>query len=250
MSGVKYVNYILCLCVVGLMSSCYTMRDIGLLQERSSLPTYEDGEYMQYKLRVTDEVLVRVITADKATMELFQSSSSGQSTNMFSYPIFEDGTILLPFISSVKVSGLTLEEAERAVQSQLVEIAPDAQVKMALSTSTFCVIGEANRGYFPIYKERLTIYQALALSGGLLESANYSQVKIIRETDEGTKIVSFDIRSKSLIDSEYYYIYPNDIIYVDVAKKRFWAVNSYTGFLGVITSSLTLLLSVWSLIGN
>jgi polysaccharide export outer membrane protein len=123
----------------------------------------------------------------------------------------------------------------------------DIQVRLALSTNTFCVIGAAGRGYFPIYKERLTIFQALALSGGISEGGDYSKVKIIRETDEGTKIISFDIRSKSIIDSEFYYVYPNDIIYVDVSKKKFWAINSYAGFLGVITSSITLLLTVWNL---
>ena len=152
----------------------------------------------------------------------------------------------LPFLSKIPVVGLTLEEAEAFVREQLKPYIPDVQVKLALATSTFCVIGDAGRGYFSIYKERLTIFQALALSGGLNESGDYGAVKIIRETPDGTKIVSFDLRSKSLLDSEYYYVYPNDIIYVDVTKKSFWAVESYSNFLSIITSSITLLLTVWN----
>ncbi|HPO47657.1 MAG TPA: polysaccharide biosynthesis/export family protein [Paludibacteraceae bacterium] len=210
------------------------------------MPTYEQGSYQLYKLRVNDELMIRVITTDKVLSDLFPSSS-GSSANQVSYRVFEDGMVEFPFLEPVKLEGLTLEEAEQLVTEKMRSFVSDIQVRLALSTNTFCVIGAAGRGYFPIYKERLTIFQALALSGGISEGGDYSKVKIIRETDEGTKIISFDIRSKSVIDSEFYYVYPNDIIYVDVSKKKFWAINSYAGFLGVITSSITLLLTVWNL---
>ncbi|HHT61471.1 MAG: polysaccharide biosynthesis/export family protein [Paludibacteraceae bacterium] len=210
------------------------------------MPTYEQGSYQLYKLRVNDELMIRVITTDKVLSDLFPSSS-GSSANQVSYRVFEDGMVEFPFLEPVKLEGLTLEEAEQLVTEKMRSFVSDIQVRLALSTNTFCVIGAAGRGYFPIYKERLTIFQALALSGGISEGGDYSKVKIIRETDEGTKIISFDIRSKSIIDSEFYYVYPNDIIYVDVSKKKFWAINSYAGFLGVITSSITLLLTVWNL---
>jgi polysaccharide biosynthesis/export protein len=241
---------ILIYCVLGfLLSSCYTNKNIGLLQERQNLPHYEQGSYQMYKLRVNDELMIRVITTDKVLSSLFPSSASSL-TNSLSYRIFEDGTVDFPFLEPIKLEGYSLEEAEQLVTKKMQEFAPDIQVRLALSTSTFCVIGAAGRGYFPIYKERLTIFQALALSGGLNDGGDHSKVKIIRETDEGTKIVSFDIRSKSIIDSEFYYIYPNDIIYVDVSKKNFWAINSYSGFLSVVTSSITLFLTVWNLINQ
>ncbi len=246
----KLINILLTFCLVLLVTSCYTRRNIGLLQERKSLPEYERGMYHAYKLRKNDELTLRIITVNRESAEMFgsQQTSMSSSTQGITYKIYEDGTIDIPFLSRVPLEGLTLEEAEQFLTQQLKPYVPDVQVKLALSTSTFCVIGDAGRGYFSIYKERLTIFQALALSGGLHDSGDYGHVKIVRETNDGTKIVSFDLRSKSLIDSEYYYIYPNDIIYVDVTKKRFWAVNSYSGFLGIVTSSLSLLLTVWNLI--
>ncbi len=242
----KLKHLVYCFFVGFLLVSCYTKKNVGLLQERKKMPTYEQGSYQLYKLRVNDELMIRVITTDKVLSDLFPSSS-GSSANQVSYRVFEDGMVEFPFLEPVKLEGLTLEEAEQLVTEKMRSFVSDIQVRLALSTNTFCVIGAAGRGYFPIYKERLTIFQALALSGGISEGGDYSKVKIIRETDEGTKIISFDIRSKSVIDSEFYYVYPNDIIYVDVSKKKFWAINSYAGFLGVITSSITLLLTVWNL---
>ncbi|MGN0186331.1 MAG: polysaccharide biosynthesis/export family protein [Paludibacteraceae bacterium] len=232
-----------------LTTSCYTRRAVGLLQERDNLPEYDRGLYQEYRLRKNDELTLRIISADKTSVAMFGGTQNGgMSSNNTVYRIYEDGTVDIPFLSHIPLEGMTLEEAENFLTDQMKPYIPDVQVKLALSTSTFCVIGDAGRGYFNIYKERMTIYQALALSGGVNESGDIGHIKIVRETNEGTKIVSFDLRSKSLIDSEYYYVYPNDIIYVDVTPKRFWAVNSYSGFLSVITSSLSLLLTVWNLV--
>ena len=245
----KIVNIVCYACLMLLATSCYTRRVVGLLQERNSLPEYDRGVYQEYRLRKNDELTLRIISADQTSVAMFGNTQTGMgSTNNMVYRIYDDGTVDIPFLSRIPLEGMTLEEAEKFLTDQMKPYIPDVQVKLALSTSTFCVIGDAGRGYFNIYKERLTIFQALALCGGVNESGDIGHVKIVRETNEGTKIVSFDLRSKSLIDSEYYYIYPNDIIYVDVTPKRFWAVNSYSGFLGVITSSLSLLLTVWNLV--
>ena len=242
----KKIYYIAISLVLLLLPSCYNTRSVGYLQERSSLPAYEQGKFENYKLQSNDEIVIRVITSDVETAGLFQSSGTG-ATQGISYRIFADGTVDLPFLSQVPLGGQTLDQAQIIIQERLKAFVPDVQVKVALATGTFCVIGDAGRGYFPIYKERLTIFQALAMAGGMNESGNYHQVKIIRQNEKGTQIMSFDIRTESVIGSEFYYIYPNDVIYVEVSKKRFWAVNSYASFLGLVTSSITLLVTVWSL---
>ena len=242
----KYAIYVVALM---LLSSCYPIRRVGLMQEREDLPEYKKGEYEQYRLQKNDELELRVISLNPETALLFQQRSSAYLSNTsssFTYRIYEDGTIDVPFLSKVKVVGLTLQEAEQKLEKELSEFADDVTVKLALSTGTFCVIGDAGRGYFPIYKDRLTIYQALALCGGISSSADYGKVKILRRTEEGTKIIEFDIRPKSLIESEYYYVYPNDVIYIDFSKRRFWAIDSYSGFLSVISSSLSMLVAVWN----
>ena len=232
-----------------LLSSCYPIRRVGLLQDREGLPEYEKGEYEQYHLQKNDELELRVISMNPEVVLLFQQRSSSylsSASSSLTYRIYEDGTIDVPFLSKVHVAGLTLQQAEQKIDEALAGFSDDVMVKLALSTGTFCVIGDAGRGYFPIYKDRLTIYQALALCGGISSSADYGKVKILRRSDEGTKIIEFDIRPDSLVDSEYYYVYPNDVIYFDFSKRRFWAIDSYSGFLSVISSSLSMLVSVWN----
>jgi polysaccharide export outer membrane protein len=228
------------------LSSCYPIRRVGLLQERTNLPEYEKGVYEQYHLQKNDELEMRVISLNSETVSLFNQNNTVSSTANLSYRIFEDGTIDVPYVSKVEVVGLTLLQAEQKLEEIFSGFGDDIRVKLALSTGTFCVIGDAGRGYFPIYKDRLTIYQALALCGGANESADFGRVKILRKVNEETKIIEFDIRPRSVIESEYYYVYPNDVIYFDFSKRRFWAIDSYSGFLSIISSSLSMLVSVWN----
>ncbi len=243
----KYIKYIFVVILTLSLSSCYFKKNVALLQERDNLPQYEKGEFQEYKLQANDEIEIRVVTANKETAALFNQGKAANGMTSYPYRIYEDGTIDIAFVNNIPIVGLTIEEAEKVIQQKLIAFVDDIQVKLALATGTFCVIGDAGRGYFSIYKERLTIYQALALAGGVNDSGNFKGVKIMRTVGGETKIMEFDLRSKSIINSEFYYIYPNDVIYVDASKKRFWAVNSYAAFLGVVTSSINLLMTTWSL---
>lgn len=225
-------------------TSCYNYKSVGLLQDRSTLPTYPKSEYQYYKIQVNDEIIYRMITTDETISKLIQSNT-GQSGSGISYRVYPDGTIDLPFIKSIHVLGMTLSEAGEAVQKRMKEIIPDAEIKLTISNKSFTVIGEAGTGVYNIPRDRFTIYQALSMSGEVRHSGDYQRVKILRPNSKGTDILEFDIRPKSLIDSKYYFIYPNDIIYVQRASSAFYKVeNSWSNFVGVVSSSLSLLFTV------
>lgn len=243
----KTFRITVCAVAAILLSACYPIKRVGLIQERDALPDYDKGVYTQYKLQTNDEIVIRVVSSNLETVRLFSDGNNSSTQYAYSYRIYEDGTVDIPFLSRVSVAGLTMNEAETVLDSLLREYVPDAFVKLALTTGTFCVIGDAGRGYFPIYKDRMTIYQALALCGGINETADFSKVKILRRSNGKTEIKEFDIRTKSIIDSEYYYVYPNDVIYLDVSKRRFWGVSSYAAFIGMVSSTLSLFVSVWNI---
>lgn len=230
--------------VVFLLNSCYNYRSVGLLQDRKDLPVYEKSSYEEYKIRINDEIVYRLITSDETISKLIQTNAS-QSNYVISYRVYPDGTIDIPFVKRIKVVGLTLTEATKALEKRMREIIPDAEIKLSISNKNFTVIGDAGTGVYNIPRERFTIYQALSMSGEVQHSGDYKHIRILREGDKGTEILEFDIRPKSLIESKYYYIYPNDIIYVQRAPSAFYKIeNSWGNFVGVVTSSLSLLFTV------
>ncbi len=244
------VNICTCLLVAILLTSCYSNREVGLLQDRKSLPQYEKAEYHPYRLRINDEIIYRLITMDETISKVMTQGNTAGANDATSYRIYSDGTIDLPFLQPIKIVGLTIEEAEALVQTKFKEIIPDAEIKLTLYNKTFTVLGDINSGQFPIYKERLSIYQALAMTGDLMNQGDRRHVRIIRPREGAEpEVLEFDIRTNTIIDSKYYYIYPNDIIYVARSKGSFYKVASYSGFLGLITSSLSLLVSVLNYTG-
>jgi len=239
--------FVLFLTLVSL-SSCYNYKSLRLLQDKNgTLPNYEKSDYLDYRIQVNDEIIYRLITSDETISKIISTqsnSSSSSNQNLISYRVYTDSTIDLPFISRIPVAGLTLSEASKVLEKRFKELIPDAVVKLSLSNKTFTIFGDAGSGIFPIYKEKLTIFQALSMSGDFNETSDRKHVRIIRDNDKGTQILEFDIRPKSIIDSKFYYIYPNDIIYVQRQFSSFYKVNSYSALLGVVTFSLSLLFTV------
>ncbi len=238
-----------------ILSSCYSHRAIGLLQEptkHNHLPVYDSVGYTPYRLQVNDEICYRLITLDEGiskTLGANNQNMNGQYVQ--TYRIYSDGTIDLPFLAPIHLEGLTEAEAQDTVRAAFRRIVPDADVKLALSNKYFTVIGDIASGERYIYKDRMNIYQALAMTGDLQMSGNRKHVRIIRpHNGQEPEVLEFDIRTSSLIDSKYYYIYPNDVIYVERSKQAFFATSSYTGFLGLITSSVSLLITVLNYAAN
>ena len=236
--------------VAVLMSSCYSHRVIGYLQEptkQNKLPVYDSVAYEPYRSRVDDEIIYRLSTMDETMSKMLGAnnfSAYGQYAN--SYRVHEDGTVDLPFLHPVKVQGLTEVEALDTLKAAFREIIPDADVKIALYNKYFSVVGDAHSGQFYIYKEKLNIFQALAMTGDVMNSGDRRHIRIIRPRDNGQEpeILEFDMRTNSIIDSKYYYVYPNDVIYVARTKNSFYTVPTYSGFIGLITSSVALLTTV------
>jgi len=246
----KKVTLILLACVALLMTSCYSHRQIGYLQEptkTNGIPTYDSAAYEPYRIRVNDEIIYRLVTLQQQYAQMLGANnnySSGQYAN--SYRVHMDGTIDIPFLKPVKVQGLTEKEAQDTLRAAFREIIPDAEVKLALYNKYFSVVGDAHAGHYYIYKEKMNIFQALAMTGDVMNTGDRRHIRIVRPRDNGQEpeILEFDMRSNTIIDSKYYYVYPNDVIYVARTKDSFYKVPNYSSFIGLITSSVALLTTV------
>ncbi|MBQ6777329.1 MAG: polysaccharide biosynthesis/export family protein [Paludibacteraceae bacterium] len=258
-----------------LLTGCYPHREVGLLQERGSkdmarpryyktgfigprqfkdtLPVYDSAAYVPYRLQVNDEIIYRVLTMDETVAKTLLANNNNSYNTQYanSYRIYSDGTVDLPFMEPIKLEGLTELEAQDTVRKYMRELIPDADVKLALYNKQFTILGDASSGVRYIYKDRMTIFQALALTGDFMKSADRRHVRIIRPHGNGKpEVLEFDIRPKSIIDSKYYYIYPNDLIYVSREPGSFFKQESYGSFIAIIMSSVSLLISVLNYIPN
>lgn len=246
----KNIVYLLVLMLTSMtLTGCYSHRVIGLLQEptkNNKIPVYEkDSMPHEYRIHVNDELIYRLITMDE-TISKVLGTNQGYSNSQYvnSYRVYDDGTVDFPFLAPIHVEGLTIEEAQDTIKTAFRKIIPDADLKLALYNKTFTVIGDIRSGEYYIYKEKMNIFEALAMTGDLMNSGDRRHVRIVRPNgNEDPEVLEFDIRTNTIIDSKYYYIYPNDVIYVARTKDSFVKVASYSGVLGLITSSVSLLIT-------
>lgn len=233
-----------------LLGGCVTPRKTTYLQE------YADSEYSteyvppeDYLIQHTDNVYMNVATPDPRLSAMFNAMGEGGNTGfdgataqIYSYPVEIDGTVDLPYIGSLHVMGLTIMEAKKLIEAALSDYVNDATVTVKLVNNTVTVLGEVVApGVFPIYKERLNIYQALALAGDVDVFGDRYKVSVIRKSMEGSVVTTFDITDKNIIDTEFYYIQPNDVVYVKPLKGKFFAIDTFPWAL-VLTGITTAIL--------
>lgn len=234
-----------------LASSCITNKSMTYLQDSDKLPQYPKVPYTYYRIQKNDQLVIRLLSLNEEATAIFNmQSSSSSSTTGYTYRVYDDGTIDIPFVDNIPVAGLTIREASKVIEARLKDFVPDAMVKVALANDNFYILGLSGaKGAFPLYKEKLNIFQALALTGNVATNADRKRVRLIRPNADGGRpiVKEFDLRTISIIDSEYYYVQPNDVLYLGPIKGDFWKIENYSSAVGTLSTSLNFLVTVLNL---
>jgi polysaccharide export outer membrane protein len=239
-----------------LLSSCVTTRKLTYLQytgEQSKLVKTDIP--MEYTVLPYDNLFIRVITPDPQWSAMFNTmpvatsavSVTEQSADLLSYPVDGQGFIELPYAGKIKVAGKTLSTITSEVEKALKGYVADAAVTVKMVNNYVNVIGEVQRpGRYPVYKERLNIFQALAMAGDLNEFSNRQKIQLIRQTNEGTMVKEFTLTDRSILTSEFFYVMPNDVIYAPPMKGKFFHMNEFP--YSVLLSTITTFLLMWNVL--
>lgn len=241
-------------------TSCLTSKQKNLLRDPGgSIPSYPQAEAIgEYTIKPGDELSVQITvpTEESKTARVFRLFSTQNMTStvgkLSTLAVTPTGTIYFPYIGDIYVVGkTTLEiqtEIEKTLNQELFVGEESCIVYVRLANRFFSVIGESRSGNYPIAKEQLTIYQALSQSGDAAAYGDRSKVKIIRQTEGGTEIRTFDLRSSDIVNSEYYYVQPNDVIYIQPLGRQFLGLNSFGTIFSIISTVASLGITTYQLV--
>jgi len=225
----------------GIFSSCISSDEVNYMQPIDK--QYAFQAYEEYRLAVGDMISCAVSSSDLELVSTFNTVISSNQNALRSYTIYEDSTVVLPFFGVAKVAGHTIQEAEEILQKMMQASVKDVQVKVTLANNFFYIYANDKRGTFNLYKDNITIYQALAISQQTTETMDLTRVSILRKKADGfTERKTFDLRTQDVIQSEYYYIQPNDVIYFPTNKNAFFNISSLASFTSILTGPLTFFL--------
>jgi len=243
------MNMLFLLLLLFLLSSCYTSKKLDYLQsERSHLNI--PLQTTEYLVQENDILDIKVQSRDPEQSDFFNittienRSNQANPASMFltGYPVNIDGMINLAIVGELKVSGLTVEEIRNLVQSEIDKYLLNATVSVKITSFKISVLGDVkNPGTNYVYNTQSTIFEALSAAGDLNLTAKRKNVKLIRQIGDNSIVVKLDLTSPSIIRSPYYFLHPNDVIYVETSKQNIANKNvqNNLGIFALILSAIS-----------
>lgn len=244
------------LTLIFFLSSCGSRKEMVYLQPDSvQLNTY----YEQYvpKIQSNDILTIVVTAADPKVTAPFNLLSSTSSVNITqqtdlalrpTYTVDNNGDIRLPLLGKVHVGGLTRLQAIEMIRSELDQYIKDPGVNINYNNFRVSVLGEVARpGSFVLPSERVTVLEAIGMAGDLTIRGVRQNVLLIREEGGQKSMHRLDLTSQNVLNSPYYYLAQNDVIYIEPNKSQI--NNSKLGAnTNVIISIASLLITVISVL--
>jgi len=223
------------LVLVILASSCVSQSKLMLLQDKKTKDaqtSFENRKKTSYQIQSGDHLYIRVYSLDPKTSKFFQTDlpTLMNPTYLYlnSFMVDPDGYINFSFIDKLYVKGMTIDEVRKKIQTTLNEYFKETTVTVKLVNFQVAVLGEVNEpGNFTIDKDQINVLQALSMAGGLKDFGNVRKITLVRQTLKGSEMYYLDLGDKKLLESDYFYLMPNDIVYVEPMKAKSWAYTQF-----------------------
>jgi polysaccharide export outer membrane protein len=259
--------FLICL----LFNACISNKRITYLQNLPGNPEigldefipYANVEY-KYVLQPFDVVDIDFASSDEELTKAFEFQGSrsmrsgggggGGASDIFyftGYSLDQDGYVELPQLGKIKIGSLTEDEAQKLVQEKInAFFKEEVFVKLRIGGIRFTALGEfSSSGAQVILKNRATIFDALAVAGESNILAKKNKLFIIRQYDGGTKIHQINLNDRQLLASPYYFIQPNDILYLEpMSIRQFGSADNLSSSLGLIISVTTSIILIIALL--
>ncbi len=259
--GTRWYILLLLAGILG-FSSCKSYEKLTYLR---NIPEVTDSLFQKnkkpYYLQPADILYVRVITDNQEINDLFNPTMTGAGSNSMrgegmyyiGYSVNDSGYIDLPVLKEVQVAGLSVEEAKEKIHGRALEYLKNPQVILKMAHFKFTVLGEVKSpGLKMLENDQVNMLEAIASAGDITYNGNRENVLLIRPVNGGTKTFRMDLTDKDLINSPYYYIHPNDIIYVEPLKSALFRerTSDYTFLITTLSSTLSLVTLIITLNSN
>ena len=248
-----------------LLASCATNKRAAYIQQvQTDIPTAIEQDY-QIRIKPLDRLTVTINSKDPELAAPFNAASSYNSLNgLSSYSSSsngnrqiltadKEGKIQLPIIGEIDCDGLTRNELAKKIENTIREngMVHDPIVIIQFADVKFSVLGEVARpGQFSITKDRISLFDALAMAGDLTIYGQRENVALIREENGMRTVHYFDLKNPDILTSPYFYLQQDDVVYVTPNKYKAQAgeINQnrsfYISLVSVAVSVATLLVTI------
>ena len=255
-----FLNYSLyCSCII-LLSSCYSNKRLVYFQGKKfseKKPLVVENYPTVYRLQPNDILSVQIKSSVETEISNIFNVGSLQNSIMASpgtffiegYSIDREGYITLPVLGQLMVKDLSLNEVQQLIQTHADKYLNDATVIVKLTSFKVTVLGEVKSpGHYFVYNNQATILEALGMAGDLTSFGNRNNVKLIRQVPTGSQVALLDLTDPRLLQSEFFFLNPGDVLYVEPLRAR--TKRSNFEILSLVFSAVTTAVLILSYVYN
>ena len=231
-------------------SSCSRLKDISYLRGvgYQTSDSLIKTTYNLYKVQAFDVLYIRVSSINAEASEMFNTPVasntniiSGIGNSILGYTVDLNGFIEIPVVGKIYVNNLTINEIGDLVREKVSKYIADAQILVKLLSFKVTLLGEIGNGQRTINSDRANILEVIAMAGDITKYGNRHKVLLLRTTQEGVKTFRIDVTKDDLIASPFFYLQPNDLLYVEPMKSAAFrlSLSEYALFLSAITTTIS-----------
>ncbi len=245
---IKYLS----LLILTLTLACASKKDIHYFQDIKE-NTERPINYQSATIQPND-ILRITVESNVPEAAIPYNRGSGQQVPQQGLQLFQldgylvsfDNTINFPVLGEISTKDKTTQELAKSIKTTL-EVEGhlnDANVIVRLVNAKFTILGEVNQpGTFSFTEQNITILQALGYAGDLTINGKRDDIIITREVDGVRKVSHINLTQSDFMDSEYYFIKPNDLIVVNQNDPRVKQAG-FISNIGTILPIVSLALSI------
>ncbi len=231
-----YTYYISFGFLILMFNSCGSVRidDMVMMQDVQNELALVDS-LAAIEIRPDDILSIKVASRNPDNVRAFQefngisrnpTSGSDALASAEGYRVDEEGKIYLPFLGPVSAAGKTVIQLRQEIKTALEQYVREVTVQVRFLNFKITVLGEVNRpNTYSIPNEKLTILEAIGMAGDFTHYAKRNTILVIRQRSDIREFARIDTQDKSLFTSRYFFLKPNDIIYVEPLKARQYATT-------------------------
>lgn len=254
----KYIYYLF-LSIGILFTSCISTRDLIYLQKKDKSNTetiISEVKSKPYRLQTNDVLSINIKAIDDKLVSIFNTTSDGGAGNPYlnGFTVDDHGNIRVPILGEINVIGYTTDEVRVKIEQKLLAdyFKEEANIFVIVKLAGFkyTTNGEiGSTGTKTLFQDQVNILEAIANAGDIPLTGNRKAVTIIRQTPNGAEMHDIDLTDINVMKSPYFYLQPNDYIYVKPLKEKTWGTGK-TGIesFGTIISLLSLATTLFFLV--
>jgi polysaccharide export outer membrane protein len=263
-----YLNIFVVQAVILTLTSCVSQKQITYFQKGVNQPdTIAVAKAYIPKIQPGDILAINIGSLNPAASSFFNpystmplgtdandAAANGTPSSLVlnqsaspNYLVDADGSIELPLIGNIKLSGLSTSEARDMIKNSLKTYLKGPTVNVRVMNYKISIMGEvAKPSVYVIPNEKITLPEALSLAGDMTIFGKRDNVLIIRDNDGKKEFGRVNLNSREVYTSPYYYLHNNDVIYIEPNGGRIAQTDKTYQILPIVLSTLSFIVIIFS----